>query len=98
MNRKNPIQYFPIYQDGTQIYRQDGSITLPLALVRKVGETPKARLLRNRWTQQEAWFPNSAFLFHWHVFSLTEDCQLCLLLPPQWIKKKQAFFFQKRLL
>lgn len=90
-------QLTPLYRKSDQIYGENDSVNFPYALIRKVGEKPGQKLIRNPATRQELWVPNSVFSFHWHVLSAAE-MQIFLIVPDEWAKKKHTFFKQKRLL
>lgn len=90
-------QRFPIFSEDADMYGENGSVQFPLAVVEKIAQTDKARLLFNTYTNQQAWFPESVFLYHWHVVSLTE-LQVFVSIPARWIQKKRTFFEQHKLL
>ena len=83
----------PLYRHTDQIYgTEDGAyVLLPLAVVEKVRQTEKARLLRNVATGAETWFPESVFSYHWHCVSV-EEMVLFLSIPGKWVKDKAEFF------
>lgn len=86
-------QRFPLYRKTDHIYDDgDGAfVLLPLAVVEKVRQTEKARLLRNVATGVEAWFPEYVFSYHWHVVSV-EEMMIFLSIPEDWVRRKEEFF------
>jgi len=93
-HKTNAQIYFPLYRDTDPIYGEHGEVLLPLACVERLRKTDKARLLMNTATGAEAWFPEAAFSYHWHVVSVLE-LVVFLSLPKTWVRKKAAFFAPK---
>lgn len=81
----------PLYRESDQIYGPNGSVNLPFALIKKIGQTETARLLWNPRTRKQAWIPFSVFAFHWHVVSAV-DMTIFLIVPDMFVQTKRAFF------
>lgn len=81
----------PLYKESDDIYGTNGSVNLPFALIKKIGQTETARLLWNPRTHKQTWVPNSVFVFHWHVLSAV-DMTIFLIVPDKFIQTKRTFF------
>lgn len=88
---------YPLYFHEKPIYFSQIigiGMYLPEVIVERVHLTEKARLLRNVFTQEEAWFPETAFRYHWSFLTPTQHV-LILSVSSLW-KKKYPDFFKSR--